>query len=277
MATTLATLRQALGKNLYECHTGTVAAPTTVSVQDAELVDSAEAEKRWEGAWVILTSGAGLGTIRRVLSYDPETGTLTLSRSWTAPAAGTTYEMHTLVSPADMNMVINAALAKCYYVTREEIAAVSGQRQYSLAEYTWLTEPSQVRYVEARYGDTAGQYHYRPLDWWYIEEDTGALTLNVNPVGTDVTLIIEATRPYEALATESETTTCPVDWAIAAAEVELYTLLMRQEPAVDASKWEAHRGLAAMRFLEQCRRHQPRPVLRVLHPLAPHRAGGLWR
>ena len=270
MTNTLATIRQELGKDLNECHTGTMASPSTTTFIDVELIDEGESDARWVGAWVIVTSGDQAGTVRRVKTYDQDTGLITLSRSWTSPGDAT-YEMHTLLSPADMQRAINAALAKCLYVTREDITVVASQRQYALTDYDWLTEPAQVRQVEARYGDTAGQYRYRPIDWWAVPSDEGVLTLDVEPQSTATTLVLEAVRTYAALDEDDDATACPLEWVKAGAEMEVFEFLRRRDPAVDASRWNEQKAEAALRFFELSRRYQPRWIPRVQHPLAPHR------
>ena len=57
MTNTLATIRQELGKDLNECHTGTMASASTTTFIDVELIDEGESDARWVGAWVIVTSG----------------------------------------------------------------------------------------------------------------------------------------------------------------------------------------------------------------------------
>jgi hypothetical protein len=268
--TTLAQLRQALGYDLREYHTGTIAAPTTTTFVDSELVDSGESGDRWVGAWVLVLSGTQAGSLRRVASYDEETGQLTLTRSWTAPSAGDTYEMHTLLSPADLTRCINQALGKCYHRTQEDVTAVSGQRQYALASYTWLTHPSQVTRVEWRVGD-ANQYHYYPLTWWEVHEDDGVLTLEVEPAGTG-TYVLHGFKPYEALADDDDATSCPLEWVKAGAEYEVYQWLSRTDPAQDASRWKQQQQEAALRFFELARRYQPRAGLKVQHRDSPWRS-----
>ena len=269
MSTTLATLRQEIGFDLNECHTGTTSSPTTTTFIDATLIDyGGSGDEKIEGAWVLVTSGDQAATVRRVSSYDDETGKVTVSRAWTSPGAGATYELHTRLSPADLHRCINAGLGRCFYLDRQEITAVENQREYSLAAYTWLTEGKQLAQVLWKSGDTANEYRYLPVRWWQLSEDTGALTLHIDPlvVTSGSAYVIVATRPYAELATDAATTACPLDWAKSAAMVEVYRFLARNDPAMDAERLKRWQAEATAVLFEKDRRYMPRPVTTVRLP-----------
>ena len=131
MSTSLKTRRQEIGFDLAECHTGVLDTPSATTFIDESLIDyGGSGDGKIQGAWVLVTSGDQAGTLRRVAAYSDETGQVTLSRAWTNLGAGTAYELHTLLSPADLKRCINAALVRCYYLDRQEVAAVDGQREY---------------------------------------------------------------------------------------------------------------------------------------------------
>lgn len=263
MSTSLKTLRQEIGFDLAECHTGVLDTPSATTFIDESLIDyGGSGDEKIEGAWVLVTSGDQAGTLRRVAAYSDETGQVTLSRAWTNPGAGTAYELHTLLSPADLTRRINAALVRCYYLDRQEITAVGGQREYSLAAYDWLTESKQLAQVLWKQGDTANEHRYLPVRWWQLSEDAGALTLNVRPgvVASDSAYVLVALHPYEALDEDDDTTDCPIDWAKAAAMVEVYRFMARNDPAQDAARLRERQAEATAVLFEKDRRYMPRPV-----------------
>lgn len=181
MATSLKALRQAVGKALAECYVGHVEGATENTLSDSALVDLGSASSRFVGGWVKLTTGAQRGAVRGVIDYAPTTGQLTLSRSWTVPAATDEFELHWMLSPTDLDEAINEGLTHCCYVREVVLGVVPGQRNYSLAAYTWLARKPQVRAVFWRQADGAGGYRYLPVAWWQVREDSGVLTLDIQP------------------------------------------------------------------------------------------------
>ena len=271
--TTLATIRQELGKDLHECHVGAIASPEATKFIDTELIDwQGSGDEKIEAGWILVTSGAQAGTVRRVKQYDDETGQVTLSRAWTPPAPADTYELHMLLSPADLERCINAGLTKCYYIEREDITPVAGNTEYDLSAYTWITHPSQVRDVYWRTGSAANQYRYHPLRWLLVTDDAGALTLHINPLTTasGSLLVLEASRPYAALAADDDETDCPLDWLKAAAEFSIYELLARNDPDQDSTRYQQAKAATGVRLLTLSQRYQPRQRIRVGHPNAPY-------
>ena len=265
MSTSLMTLRQEIGLDLNECHVGTIASPTITSFVDATLIDyGGSGNAKIEGAWVLVTSGTGAGALRRVLTYNDETGQVTLSRAWTSPVVAS-YELHTLLSPVDLKRAVNAGLTRCFYLDRQEITAVAAQREYSLAAYTWLTEDKQVCQVLWKQGDTANQRRYPPVLWWKVSSDAGLLTLHVDPanVVSGSAYVLVAIHPYDELSTDAATTACPVEWAKAAAMVGVYRYLSRNDPAQDSERLKRWQAEATAVLFEKDRRYMPRPVTYV--------------
>jgi hypothetical protein len=253
---------------LAECHTGTISTPSSTTFVDESLIDyGGSGDEKLLGAWVLVTSGTQLGTLRRVSTYNDKTGQVTLSRAWTPPTSAS-YELHTKLSPADLKRCINAGLGRCFYLDRQEITAVDGQREYSLAAYTWLTETKQLAQVLWKQGDTDNEHRYLPLSWWQLSADAGALTLHVDPmtIMSGSAYVLVALRPYAALATDAATTDCPLDWAKAAAMVEVYRLISRNDPAMDATRLKGWQAEVTAVLFEKDRRYMPRPVTYVRLP-----------
>lgn len=275
MATTLKTLRQEAGMALNEVYIGTLSAGNVNMLTDVALIDPDESPSLYDRAWVKMTAGAAIGEVRRVRDtdvealikgYDPDNGTLQLSRALTnLPVATDTFELHTLLDPDTLDDLINRTLEKCYYLERETIDPVVDQREYPLAAYPWITERAVVRAVYWRYGDVAAAYSYRALRWWIISEDAGALTLHVRLYSSDGKYVVEGLRPYAALATDDATTNCPKDWVLAGAEMAVYRWLAHRGPAEDSVRYMALADLSATRFSNYSKRYQPRPKARVQH------------
>jgi len=268
MSTTLKALRQAVGKELNACVTGTADSATSTTIVDADLEDSEESENRFYHWWLKMVSGDAEGDVRRVSAYTPSTGTLTVSRAFSAtPAASDEYELHALISPEDLDRLINQALDRLFYMDEQEITAVSGQRNYGLATYTYLRTPDQLIDVLWKQGDTASKYRYRPVGWYMVRDDAGSMTLDIRPytVSSGDKIVLEIVRPYAALSNDAASTDCPEDWAVAAAMVEVYDWLARTDPTQDAEQVRRWRGTAARRLTRLSNRYAPRPARRIQH------------
>lgn len=275
MSTTRTALRQAIGYELSEMHAGTVTSATTTTLTDSALVDADESASRWDRAWLYVTSGAQVGVVRRVSvsGFAPTTGALTLSRAWTAPAPGDTYELHQMLAPEDLHRLIDIGLQRCTYLAEQAITPVSGNRNYDLSAYTWLTEPSQVQAIVWRQGTVANQYRYLPDSWWEVRRDGATLTLDIEPysVAASDQMYLRCIRPYAALTSDTDSTACPLEWAKAAAIVSIYEWISRNDPGQDATRYQKWAGIAAAKLVDLTRKHAPRPRVRVMLPDGVHR------
>jgi hypothetical protein len=264
--TTLKAIRQAVGQELNECLVGTVTDATTTTLTDtANLLDSSDDAARLAGAWVYIASGAQAGTTRRVLEFAPSTGTLTVD-SWTAPAAGSEYELHQRLRPADLNRLINQALVALRYHTEQRVDVVAGQRQYSLADYAWLTEPRQVYAVCVEMGGE-GARQYPDIPFEVTAGDEG-LTLHVPPSATrsGEHLLLRCSRPYEALAEDADVTACPLDWVRTATVYRVYEWLCRHGPAQDTERYARDRAREGAKLAALNRRYYTLPARRQHSP-----------
>lgn len=341
----LSMLREAVGFDLAEFHDGEMTAPAATTFIDPELLDSGASDQQYVGAWILVTeSGSPAeGNVRRVKAYEAATGQITVSRAWAPlPVAGDDYEMHTLLSPDDLEQCISLGMGKCMYIDRWIVDAVADQREYNLSapgtwSYNWIEEPGSVREVywcpgAVHLSDTSiafaattpgtitdtnnnlaqfetgnvivvrgsadndgtytvstggvagtlrtteatvlgaagptisilatGPNQYRPLRWWKVSDNAGRFTLHVRPYGTDGVYILEILRRY-ASVNEGETTSCPIFWAVAAAEVEVYRFLARKDPAQDSTRLKQAQAEARVQFLALTKRYAPRPKIRV--------------
>lgn len=127
-----------------------------------------------------------------------------------------------LLDPRDWNDCITRGLRRCTKLRLDQLTLVSQQLQYALTSQTTLESPKHITRVLLRRGDTANRYTWEelaPASWW-PQDDDDALTLNLRSAlepQSNLAMFIEYIGAYDALATDAATTTCPLDWAAAAA------------------------------------------------------------
>jgi len=282
MATSLKSLRQGLGLDLAECTVATVTSAGATTITAATLVDNDASSSKYDRAWLKVTDGDAAGSVRRiretdedetVKGFDPANGILQWSRDLSdVPAPGDEFEIHQLLDPDRMDTLINRALQRCSHLEQEDITVVSGQREYSLAAYTWLTRQQQITQVWWRQGSTALKYKYHPLSWWEVFDDAGVLTLHIRPLAAEGdTIVLEGIAPYGALSADDEETDCPAEWVRAMARWEIYNWLVQSGAAQDVSRYEERRTEAYRDARRLYKLHAPRPRPRIQLPDSPAR------
>lgn len=267
MAITLKELRQELGQDLKECWVGTVDSATAHSITDAEIKDPDESATRFERCWCRVHPTGGSAVTRRLKAtqgYVPSTGVI----AWTEalgviPTAADQYELHSLMRPEELNRLINKGLERCWHVYREKIPVVSGQREYDLSALTWFTDPTQILDVQD-IGGTGAEQSYYPLEWFEVieEPEAATLTLLVEPRTYDEMLLV-CRRPYAELTSDTDPTTCPKSWALAAALVEVYRYLIRTGPGEDTARHEKKLAAAGRIFSNESKMRMPRQQMRI--------------
>jgi hypothetical protein len=143
----------------------------------------------------------------------------------------------------------------------------TGRRQYALPD--WITRRQQVVEVWQRRADGPGEDILQAAEWWRI---VAGPTASGSPFWLEVAaapapghiFVIEALRPYAALATDASTTTAPVEWIVQGALVEAYRELKRDAPAADVARYAALQREAAEEFQRLSRLFQPRVTRRVM-------------
>jgi len=268
MAYTRAEIRRRVGYDLREMVEGSVTASTITSLTDSALVDALDSEESYEGAWVYITSGTLAGEQRRVASYVPSTGELAVSRNFASnPAGSVTFEVHTRVEPAALNRMISQVLRRIPERRDLLIDVVSGQRAYSLAAYTEITNPEQVVCLEYKLGDDTYGHVYHPYDAdWEIRDIDGTLTLMLRPRGDDdsvIRLVYNAT--YEELDEDDDETDCPIDLVAAGVRAEAYLWLSREAPADDAVRYQKLYSQERNEFRRLMMQYGQRPTVRAYH------------
>jgi len=264
MATTRKELRRQVGNALGALTVGTVRVASTASLTDPSLIDRATTETEYARSFCLLASGDHAGQVRRVVAFDPSTGQLTLAREWNVPTAGDEYELHALVHPDVIHRAINSALATCTRIIRTTISPIEdgAQREYDLSGF--IDRPSQVVNVHWGYGD-AGETREYPLEWYAITPDL-VLRLRPVPPSTVDRLIVTHIAPYEALESDDAETTCPAEWAVAGALVDVYAYIANRATAEDVRRYEKLQYKAARTFRRLSVAYAPRPARRVQLP-----------
>lgn len=208
---------------------------TSTVVDTARLQNSGGSTSKYVGGWVLPTSGNGAGVTKPISAYAPTTGTITNGGTvWGGViAAADEYELHMLLDPRDWNDVINRGLRKCVKLRLDQLTLVSLQLQYTLSSLTTLDSPKHVTRVLMRDGDTANRYTWRELEpsRWWISDDDDSLVLNLRSAiepQSNLAMFIEYVGAYDAISTDAATTTCPLDYAVAAAIVAAWERFGKQ-------------------------------------------------
>ncbi len=281
MATTLKTLRQAVGWDLNELFVGTVSTASGSSVACSNLIDIDADPSMYDRAWVRrfwVDGGSGelvdetrrvrvTNTESTVRGYDPTTGSIIVTRSWsTTPQLGDEFELHTLLDPQEMDRLITTGLQRCHYEYHQRIDVVSGQTAYDLASYTWLTRIEQVCDLELVTGvGEANEERSQAVTWFNIAKEATGLKLYVQGLSADSDdeLRLVCIRHYGDTAWTDAGTECPLDWANAAAKVEIYLWLARRGPAEDSKRWNNTCAREAARYGALTRKYGPRTPVRI--------------
>ena len=267
VSVTRAELRRAVAARMMRTVIGVAGGGSTVALADpTELQDAGASDDLWTGAWLHITAGANAGEVRRVTAFDPASGSVTVNRPFARPIDATCeYELLRLLAPADLHRAIDDTLARCWRRTLADVASVAdGRRRFALP--AWVTRRQQVVEVWERRGAPPRGEHLRAVDWWRLRrspdghESPFHLEVGHAPAGA---LIVEALRPYEALATDRSVTDAPADWVTAGALAHAYRRLRRDAPADDVDRYATLQLEAAREFQRLSRLYQPRSVRRV--------------
>jgi hypothetical protein len=278
-------IRQAVGKTMRECYVGTAATGcTTATVICNDLIDTTESDSRYVGNWISWATSPFPAITRRVASYDPSTGALTLSRpvataeipiGASSGVIGTVFEIHSLLSPDDLNDCINKALLRCPYLAEETLLPVIGRRNYllastpALAALSYLRLPEQIVEVMIRTG-TWPAYTYTPMRPFRVRQytpqglllDVPAYVTGMSP--TDTAFILKMILPTAPVTGDSDNMTVFSEWVEAGTEMFAWKLLAESGPASDTERFSKKQMQAAQRFWEWTRVYAPRDVCPVM-------------
>lgn len=260
MAIALSTYRRALQAALDDpgLYQVTAATSTTVSLSLIADTTTNASANRYDGRWLYVASGVGIGQQRRVVrgSFVPSTGTVTVELGLTTPSVNDLIELTSLfpcesqVSGEDTsyNTLIRRALSRLLAPDRIS-ATFAGGTTASLASFAyWLDRPERlVRVLEPA---PVSGYQPIPCDWRgpQLILDGGSPVLQINAPYTG-SLTLEVLRPGDSLVSGAESTTGPtsetatclpsVNDTVAVALLEAYQALASRSPGRPSGNWSA--------------------------------------
>jgi len=170
--------------------------------------------------------------VRRVASYDPATGTLTVDDPYdVVVAAGEPLELMVLDPVTELRPAVLRGLARCFFVERAAVPVTAGLVEETLSTALfWITDVGQIRDVSSRVGD-AGVAQPIPLTWYRPASSSAGVGLMVDAAPAGV-YVVEALRPYATLVggadapngpqADVDVLACPLDYAAAAGHVEAW-------------------------------------------------------
>jgi hypothetical protein len=284
-----AAIRRAVGRAMHECFVGLFNAPgltfTTLTVPD--LIDPDESPDRYKGNWFYWCDTGGLtpqvgvedplGIIRRVIDYDPLTGVLTFNYPITISGLilGTDFELHSLISPRDLNDCINQALLRCTYLYEAEITPVLGQRTYHLpsdpgtTDIVYLRQETQIVDVLIRTGDTATgtlrpmrPFRTRQFSQQGIWLDVPSDAAGVSP--SDSVFVVRMILPHEPVDSDLDDMNVIAEWVEAGARMLAYKFLAETGPAEDTTRYKNRQLEAAQVFGQYIAAYAPRDVRPIM-------------
>ncbi len=156
MSSSRAQLRQLVAERVSPYVSGTADSGSVVSLVDAEeLEDSGASADLWEGAWLHISAGTNAGETRRVTSYDPASGSVTVNRAYASAVDATSiYELVRTVSPDAIHQALNDTLARCWYRTMALVTLATDGDMEDAATSSWT--PTGVAKVAASHEPLAG-------------------------------------------------------------------------------------------------------------------------
>lgn len=207
MATSLATIRQAIGDKL-DCYVkGTVTSAGAVDrFVCSDLVTTKTSE--FNKGWLVFADSA---VQHVVTSYSNVTGLVVFKPPRTNAATGV-FELWKTFSPSNVNEAINNVLTEQgIYTTRDETTALAADT------YTYDVPTDAVRLTDLEWQDTNG--NWQKLSPYRYYGQRGAFTVELmgyakqiadNYAGQPIRFIYD--RHYASLASDGETTTCQLPW-----------------------------------------------------------------
>lgn len=180
-----------------------------------------EARGAWyQDGWLLRSSLDSSDRLRQVLEDDSDNGRANVTPDYTVvPLVGEAYEIWPFgYDPVTVEKAIGRAMTRLRIPEQIDITGVSGQRQYDLSSYSWLTSPEQFLGLYLQDGPSLQQLGYQ-IPNVGVSQDEGTLTLNLDgpTFGSGDTLRLLAwrsalsTASSAAFASSSDTVLLPND------------------------------------------------------------------
>lgn len=153
---------------------------------------------------------------RKCDTYDQATDVLVVETAFdgSGPAVNDILEIYQHLTPDEINLAINDSLGDLYYEDRVTVTLVAGQNLYSLSSSAaWFQRKGQVLKVLLRYTPASNRIEEVPAGGFTIIEEDDAVSIYLHQLPPDVAntaLIVSGRHHYDALASDTATTTCPL-------------------------------------------------------------------
>jgi hypothetical protein len=179
-----------------------------------------------------------LSAVRRVTDYDASLARVYFAGSTQPFAVNDVVHVYLILTPADWNLAIDQALRNLFVTVFYSIAPPTlseTKTDYTLP--TWVSSREQVQKVVIRTAPTGQPVVEREHPAWSVNVDGNAATLLLHTplkVDANTSLVVHLRKPYDKLASDAATTTCPEPLARAAVKVEALRMvwhLMGEEEA----------------------------------------------
>ena len=273
---TLLALRQALARAMGDLEVvGTTSATGTTVVSPSLQNATANASTgRYNGHWLYVSTGTGIGQQRVVTTngYDPATGTLTVNTAWATNPSASTLEIsrwfpaipEVLVGTTDYRTIINRALSML--VVPDEITlSVTTSDEYALTTWqAWLDRPERlVRVLEPSPLASRAPIEVPPRGWELVLDaqlpklrtqrpfsaSTGNLTLQVRrPANTWIAVASTWGESAVGLSADTDEAKPTVADVVTVALAEAYQVLLHRSVGAPNGPWlelwQAQRELA---------------------------------
>lgn len=221
---------------------------------DYRFNNSGRRTGRGVGSFINFTSGNCIGMARNVVDSNPTFGSFDVSPALLAtPAPGDEVEWNWVMTPYDINLMINKGIARYWYVDRVPVTAVSSG-EFSLAQYPWIrTEKAITGLWYYPQGSTIPRPWLSSGRWWNFSQDSSELKIKFSPTpGVTDVLYLEVLRQPPPLYTDDSTLVPILSLDLLAAFVydEILKFLInpaQQGASADRASWQearaAHRGI----------------------------------
>lgn len=237
-------------------------AGSATALFDDELRDQGVDERFLVAGWVLRPDAETVDRVRRIHDFDPETGAQTPVRAWQSPPTDEErYQVFMAFPPIRQRGVayswadaVSDGLNMVTYEDEINLGPGDGiARRFDLATHLGYLTREDLFSVITRTTDSDGVNHDRDESkrgrfWDPVTNGRGTLAIQLSRAPSDEeTVLLIARRRYDRLYQPDDVTECPFDVARAAALVQAYSQLEREQPKKYgrelAQAWAEYQGV----------------------------------
>ncbi|RJO63692.1 MAG: hypothetical protein C4523_19620 [Myxococcales bacterium] len=236
---TRAQLRQAVGELLGDLIqiTATANGTTTTTI---DTLNVGSAEDHFNGRYLMATSGANAGEVKRITATATSTGTLTHGAFSTATAAGDTFDVTNArgrgFRPDEYHAAINELIVEAWPAFAIHVEDGAGTFDADTEDIT--VDAALAAVYEVEWTDSQGTEHRirgsnaSQRDGWIADPANGKIKIvgsaKLEPDGNTVTL--KGYGRQDTLSAEADTCLIPAAWLVPAAALRLATRGLTRDP-----------------------------------------------